>query len=660
MGKPLLSYIIHSVIFMLLIIVVIMPNMGFAQGIIDFSTLSGSEGFKFSANEEGSLAGNSISSGDLNGDGFDDLIVGARGAPVNGSDAGQVFVIFGNSSSEYSLNLGPSFLDGTTGYIINGINSSDQTGRAVAAGDINNDGKDDLIIGASGADVGGIIAAGKVYIIFGGQLASLDADDGNTDGSINLANLDALTEGFMLNGYGTSDQVGYSIATGDLNNNDHHDLIIGAFAANERGDTANGATYVIYGNQLSSADDNADGIIDLSTLDGTDGYILSGIRDFDESGYSVASADVNGDSFSDIIVGAHRASTNGTNAGETYIVFGNSLSTLDAADGSVDGNTDFFYLDGTTGYKIFGEDNSGRSGYTVSAGDVDGDGRNDVLIGAFAATVNGNTFTGKSYLLFGNRLSEADANDGNSDGGIQLAGLNGTNGFTIPGINGNDQSGNAVSSGNFNGDGFQDILIGAQNASPNGRTYAGESYVIYGSQSVGSSGSISLTSLDGSNGFRFQGALNGDAIGISVSSGDLNGDNIDEVLVGSPKIDIEIDGSPDVNNVGAVYAYYSNNNQSVSNENNSSEIPTTAQLDQNYPNPFNPATTIKYELPKAANVQLEVYNMLGQHVTQLVDKQQSAGTYEATFDAGKFNSGVYIYKLTVAGKVITKKMTLIK
>ncbi|MBO6587068.1 MAG: T9SS type A sorting domain-containing protein [Gracilimonas sp.] len=93
---------------------------------------------------------------------------------------------------------------------------------------------------------------------------------------------------------------------------------------------------------------------------------------------------------------------------------------------------------------------------------------------------------------------------------------------------------------------------------------------------------------------------------------------------------------------------------------NGSNLPASVELNQNYPNPFNPTTTIKYGLPEQASVQLEVYNMLGQRVAELVSKEQSAGNYEVNFDSGGYTSGVYIYQLTVGEKVITKKMTLIK
>ena len=89
-------------------------------------------------------------------------------------------------------------------------------------------------------------------------------------------------------------------------------------------------------------------------------------------------------------------------------------------------------------------------------------------------------------------------------------------------------------------------------------------------------------------------------------------------------------------------------------------IPETFALHQNYPNPFNPQTTIKFSLPEAQLVNLSVYNMLGQQVMTLVDRQLPAGYHTAQWFAGDIASGVYIYKLTSGNKSLTQKMLLMK
>ena len=90
------------------------------------------------------------------------------------------------------------------------------------------------------------------------------------------------------------------------------------------------------------------------------------------------------------------------------------------------------------------------------------------------------------------------------------------------------------------------------------------------------------------------------------------------------------------------------------------EIPVAVKLEQNYPNPFNPSTNIKFGLPEAGNVQLEVYNMLGQKVAELVNGRKNAGWHTISFDASQLASGIYIYRITSGNYVKTNKMLLIK
>jgi|AntRauTorckE6833_2_1112554.scaffolds.fasta_scaffold00035_64 glycosidase len=88
--------------------------------------------------------------------------------------------------------------------------------------------------------------------------------------------------------------------------------------------------------------------------------------------------------------------------------------------------------------------------------------------------------------------------------------------------------------------------------------------------------------------------------------------------------------------------------------------PSSYKLGQNYPNPFNPTTTISYEIAEAGMVELEVFDMLGRKVAEVVNQRQSSGNYTVNFDASNLSSGLYIYRLRANGKVMTKKMTLIK
>ncbi|MDG5766358.1 T9SS type A sorting domain-containing protein [Balneolales bacterium ANBcel1] len=90
------------------------------------------------------------------------------------------------------------------------------------------------------------------------------------------------------------------------------------------------------------------------------------------------------------------------------------------------------------------------------------------------------------------------------------------------------------------------------------------------------------------------------------------------------------------------------------------EVVDGFRLNQNYPNPFNPATQISFELPNAADVRLDVYNLIGQRVTTLVNEYRTEGTHQVTFDGANLASGVYIYRLQMGNHVAVRKMTLIK
>jgi hypothetical protein len=329
---------------------------------------------------------------------------------------------------------------------------------------------------------------------------------------IELSALDG-TDGFVLNGINAEDYSGVSVSgAGDINGDDVDDVIVGAWGADPN-NSASGESYVVFGK-----DTGFGAQIELSALDGTDGFVLNGFGPVDRSGISVSGAgDVNGDGVDDLVIGADRADPNGSNSGESYVVFGK--------DTGFGAQIELSALDGTDGFVLEGIDFDDFSGVSVSgAGDVNGDGVDDVIVGAWGADPNGER-SGESYVVFGK--------DTGFGAQIELSALDGTDGFVLNGINAEDNSGASVSgAGDVNGDGFDDVIIGARGADPNG-SFSGESYVVFG-KDTGFSAQIELSALDGTDGFVLEGIDGGDESGRSVSgAGDVNGDGVDDLVIGA-------------------------------------------------------------------------------------------------------------------------------
>lgn len=481
------------------------------NSIFDLSNLDGSNGFIINGINAGDRSGFAVSNaGDINNDGIADLIIGAPSTIPNGTTgAGESYIIFGANNLGNSGNFNLSSLNGSNGFVISEINSGDSNEISVNnAGDINNDGIDDFVIGASTADPNANNASGETYVVFGGNSLG-------SSGSFNLSSLNG-SNGFIVNGANKGDRSGRSVSNaGDINGDNIDDLLIGAPAADPNG-SASGASYVIYGGSSVGSS----GEFDLSSIDGTNGFAIEGGSAGDFQGFSVSNAgDVNNDGFDDLIVGASTADPNGSSSGESYVIFGGN-HTGDT------GSINLANLNGSNGFALRGVGTGDLSGRSVSnAGDLNGDGIADLLIGAPNGDPNGNN-SGETYIVFGH-------NDLGSSGNFDLSGLNGSNGFVINGNDGGDFSGRSVSNaGDLNGDGIADIIIGASRAETSSSGGVGESYVIFGSNNIGSSGSLELSSLNGNNGFTMDGIDL--STGYSVSNaGDVNNDNIDDIIIGA-------------------------------------------------------------------------------------------------------------------------------
>jgi hypothetical protein len=449
----------------------------------------------------GTFAYDVTGAGDVNGDGYDDVVVSAH---TYASSTGRAFVYHGSAA-------GISTTPATT---LTGAGTGHYFGSALAAaGDVNGDGYDDIIVGAYGYSS----STGRAYV-FHGSAAGIDST--------------AIT---TLTGPSSSSYFGRAVAgAGDVDRDGYDDVVVGAYG------TTNGNAYVFHG--------SAAGVGSTATT------TLTGATSGSQLGTSVAGAgDVDGDGYDDVGAGAPGYATS---AGRVYLYAGSATGVASTASTT---------LTGPTTYAYFGTSVSG-------AGDVDGDGYDDLVVGAsgyststgrvtvYHGSASGldttatTTLTGEATATyFGSVVSDAGDLDGDGYDDILVgtyrwdgragraytfhgssSGVQGTATTELTGAAEDELGISAAAAGDVDGDGYADIIVG----SPGYSDDIGAAGVYHGSGAgIASSATTTLT-----------GEPDGDYLGYSVAgAGDIDGDGYDDVVVGAPNR---------TNDLGRIYLFH--------------------------------------------------------------------------------------------------------
>lgn len=497
----------------------------------------------------GENAGFSVSSaGDVDGDGFDDILVGGGGSAPVGFNT---FATLGYLLTAKDLEAIDA-ADGSADGVIDLANVDNQSSSFTfatfngsasgsftmsSAGDVDGDGLDDLLIGDPDNRL-----SGETFLLTAADLASADAADGFSNGVITLANVGAQAGSYRFIGNTSSGDLGLSVSSaGDVDGDGLDDLLIGEPNGGNLA-SREGAVHLMTADDLAAADAAdgfIDGIIQVDNIAAQPGsYSFTGENLNYEAGSAVTSlGDIDGDGLDDLAIGSENADDGGLRSGSIYIVASSNLAAADGADGATDGEVDLGNVAAqSNSYEIQGAGPSQNTGNSIAnVGDVDGDGLNDLLIGAFLLDENGNN-AGGAYLLSTADLAAADAADGAADGVIDLANVAGLgSSYQFIGSEAGELAGFSVSAaGDVDGDGRGDLLIGSN---------SGVSYLVAIADLAAADaadgsvdGIIQLANVsDQENSYEFEEGTGIGNAGFSVSSaGDVDGDGLDDLVIGAP------------------------------------------------------------------------------------------------------------------------------
>jgi FG-GAP repeat len=489
-----------------------------------------------------------IAVGDFNHDGIQDMVVGAPdtdftpAAPAAArANAGAVYITFGKSSFAAGTIIDTNLAAPIQPDIkIFGANADDNAGFAVAAGDVNGDGIDDLIIGAPGFDTTTgsppTVAhqnAGAVYIIFGASTLSARTIDLAAANPVNV----------MITGENTGDLFGSALAVGDVNGgqNTTADLLVGAPGSSGPAPgtsprVGGGAAFLLQGGSGLANTLATTRVIDLGATPAT--VRLYG-KTGSQFGAAVAIGDVNSGGAADLIIGAPQTARpdqggDVSDTGAVYVLFGGSniapvapatSLVIDIAQASLT----------TQRVVIYGASSKDHLGASVAAGNIRGSGVVDLLMGAPDADgpADARTDAGEAYILSGG--AQLNPNAGTAERRIDVS--LGNMDLTVYGAAAGDHLGSTVAIGRINTQGntdnTADVLIGAPGALLN----KGAVHVFYGGPNLFARATSDL-SLFGQNDLTITGEATGDELGWAIAAGDLDNNRGGDLILGAPFADI--------------------------------------------------------------------------------------------------------------------------
>ncbi len=396
--------------------------------------------------EDGDFFGRSLAAGDFNGDGYLDLAASTPAEGVSGMDSGgAVNVLYGTADG--LSEVGNQFWHQDSPGITDTVEQGDGFGVALAAGDFNGDGFDDLAIGVTGENVSNQSGAGAVNVIYG-SMNGLSAT-GNQFWHQDSAGIIGAAE--------ADDRFGSALTAGDFDGDMYDDLVVGVPKEDFNGIVDAGVVNVIYGSAtgLTAAGDqvwhqDTAGILDTAEQD-------------DFLGSSLETADFDKDGYMDLVIGVSSEDINGVSgAGAVNVLYGTDM-------GLASGGNQFWHQDSPGIPDDIGQNEA--FGFALETADFDGDGFWDLSVGVPSEEINGVIEAGALHVLFG-------SNSGLSETGTQFWHQE------SPGILDNAEAseyfGSALAGCDFNGDGFADLAASVPDEEVNGIDFMGAVNVLYG------------------------------------------------------------------------------------------------------------------------------------------------------------------------------------